>query len=323
MAIQRVSVVTPTAPVGVADYQAIIAQLEARLDAFSGREIVTGTAIKAGTVLSIGGIAYKATSDTAITGTPSAYVKITPAGATASAAFVASLSGVVWSYAYGGFYDGSGNLYVFDEELAIANGAITTIRTKFGRVPVTVPHGLQVLTGSGNFTVPANVFWVKVTTVGGGGNGGNGSVTGGGGGGGGSGGREVSVVACVPSALIAYVCGAAGASTTFTGATTAAGGSTGSLGSTNGGNGGAGGGNNGQDGASGGSVMAIPSMSGYYGGVGGLGGGPGGGRGGISGNNNGVAGTNGGGGGGGGGAGDTTNAGSGGAGGSGYIVVEW
>jgi microcystin-dependent protein len=140
MSLDRVSVVTPTAPVAVADYQANIAQLEARLDAFSGREIVDGSTIRAGAIVVIGGVAYKATTDTAITGTPSAYVKITPAGATASAAFVASLSGVAWSHTYGGYYDGSGsgsNLVVFDEDLAISIGAMTgSPRTIAGRSKV-------------------------------------------------------------------------------------------------------------------------------------------------------------------------------------------
>jgi len=129
MSLDRVSVVTPTAPVGIADYQAIIAQLEARLDAFTGREIVDGSNIRAGAIVSIGGVAYKATSDTAITGTPSAYVKITPAGATASAAFVANPTGVAWSHTYGGYYDGSGsgsNLVIFDEALAYNTGVIAS-----------------------------------------------------------------------------------------------------------------------------------------------------------------------------------------------------
>lgn len=132
MSLDRVSVVTPTSPVGIADYQAIIAQLEARIDAFTGREIIDGSTIRVGTVIAIGGVAYKATTDTAISGVASNYVKITPSGATASAAFVADLTGVTWSHAYGGYYDG-GALVVFDESLAKRSGVIATAHTLLGR----------------------------------------------------------------------------------------------------------------------------------------------------------------------------------------------
>lgn len=125
MAIARVNIPTPTAPVGVADYQAQLDQITALNQAFTGRNPVDGSTIRAGTVMMVGSVLYKSTTDTAITGTPSLYVKIIPSGATASASFVASLSGVSWNHAYGGYYDGSGNLYLFDEDLALAIGAIT------------------------------------------------------------------------------------------------------------------------------------------------------------------------------------------------------
>lgn len=137
MAIARVSIPTPTAPLALADYQAILAQGVALGQALTLREIVDGSTIRAGTVMVIGGIIYQATSDTAITGSASAYVKITPAGASASAAFVANLTGVTFNEAYGGYYDGSGNLHVFNEDLAISIGALTgSARTVLGRAAV-------------------------------------------------------------------------------------------------------------------------------------------------------------------------------------------
>jgi len=134
MSLDRVSVVTPTAPVAITDYQAIIAQLEARLDAFTGREIVDGSTIREGTIIVVGGVAYKATTDTSITGSASNYVKITPAGATASAAFVANLTGVSWSNAYGGYYDVGGNLHIFDEARAKNEGVISSVYTLPGKI---------------------------------------------------------------------------------------------------------------------------------------------------------------------------------------------
>lgn len=135
MAIARVNIPTPTAPVVVADYQAQLDQITALNQAFTGRNPVDGSTIRAGVVMMIGSVLYKATSDTTITGSTSLYVKITPSGATASASFVASLSGVTWNHAYGGYYDGSDNLYLFDEALAINAGAgPTTPYTLLGTV---------------------------------------------------------------------------------------------------------------------------------------------------------------------------------------------
>jgi hypothetical protein len=76
---------------------------------------VVGSNIARGSVFQIGGAVYYADSDTLISGSATAYVRITPAGATASAAFVANLTGVSWSAEYNGYVDGSGNLYVFDD----------------------------------------------------------------------------------------------------------------------------------------------------------------------------------------------------------------
>lgn len=144
MAIARVNIPTPTAPVGVADYQAQLDQITALNQAFTGRSPVDGSTIRAGTVMMVGSVLYKATSDTTITGVASLYVKITPAGATASASFVASLSGVTWNHAYGGYYDGSGNLYLFDEALAVSTGVIGSYYTLGSKLI----HGNQIIADS-------------------------------------------------------------------------------------------------------------------------------------------------------------------------------
>jgi hypothetical protein len=96
------------------------------------------TDILQGSTFQIGGIIYYTNSDTTITGTPSNYVKLTPnvgdSGATCDAAFVANLSGVTWNKIYNGYYDGSGNLYIFDEVRAILDSAIVGANTKFGEL---------------------------------------------------------------------------------------------------------------------------------------------------------------------------------------------
>lgn len=90
---------------------------------------VDSTNIPQGATFQVGGVIYYTASDTAITGTPSLYVKLTPnvgdSGATLDAAFVANLSGVTWNKIYNGYYDVSGNLYIFDETIdSLANTKI-------------------------------------------------------------------------------------------------------------------------------------------------------------------------------------------------------
>jgi len=138
MAISRVSIPTPSAPVAVSDYVAQNDQLAAMVQAFTGRSIVDGSTIHAGTAMMIGGVLYKATSDTAISGTSSDYVKITKSGdaLTATASFVSSLAGVSWNHVYGQYQDSSGNMYLFDEAKAIYVGAISTAYTMQGQISV-------------------------------------------------------------------------------------------------------------------------------------------------------------------------------------------
>ena len=89
-----------------------------------GTKIYNGY-VKNGSLFNIGGSLYLADSDTAITGTESDYVMITPSGSTASASYASSLSGVTWDDANKGYYDASDNLYIFDEYKAIINGYFT------------------------------------------------------------------------------------------------------------------------------------------------------------------------------------------------------
>lgn len=98
---------------------------------------VDGSNIVKGATFYIQGVWYRADSTTAITGTASNYVKITPSGATASASFVTSgtfTGNRVWDEDYNGWYDGSGNLYVFDEGLAEIDGDIAASKTPNGTV---------------------------------------------------------------------------------------------------------------------------------------------------------------------------------------------
>jgi hypothetical protein len=94
--------------------------------------------IPQGATFQVGGVIYYANSDTAITGTPSNYVKLTPnagdSGATLDAAFVADLTGVSWNKIYNGYYDVSGNLYIFDEIAAIIATEIAGSKTKFSEL---------------------------------------------------------------------------------------------------------------------------------------------------------------------------------------------
>ena len=74
------------------------------------------------------------------------------------------------------------------------------------------PHGAQVFTASGSFTVPAAVYALEYEVVGGGGGGGSATYGGAGAaGGGGAGGRSKGVVAVTPGQTIAVTIGAGGA----------------------------------------------------------------------------------------------------------------
>lgn len=86
-----------------------------------------------GSVFQIGGSVYIASADTSITGTPSDYVKIIPGVSTATAAYVANLTGVTWNDTYNGYYDVGGNFYIFDEDKAYYEGVITDVYKSDGK----------------------------------------------------------------------------------------------------------------------------------------------------------------------------------------------
>ena len=114
MAINRIT--GPTSlPLTTADYQAQNNETDA---IFSGLGTIpwSGTAMTIGATFYIGGTIYRVVTATAITGTPSDYVVITPSGdgATATASFVANLSGVSWNSVHNGYYSG-GNLVLIGQ----------------------------------------------------------------------------------------------------------------------------------------------------------------------------------------------------------------
>lgn len=95
---------------------------------FSGSNVVVGA------VFQVGGHVYHTDGATAITGTSSDYVKLTITGTTLVPSFVADLTGVTWSSLWGGYYDGTGNLYIFDEVKAILAGDLVGGSSKFAEL---------------------------------------------------------------------------------------------------------------------------------------------------------------------------------------------
>jgi hypothetical protein len=139
MALTRIDNPTPSAPAALADYVQILAvQMNAILQALRNNSHAcidfTANVARAGVVFYVAGVLYKAVTEQAIGGTPSKYVKIDPSGATASIDYVASLTGVTWDDAQSGYYDGSGNLYVFDEARAVYDGAVSAGKTAAGQL---------------------------------------------------------------------------------------------------------------------------------------------------------------------------------------------
>jgi hypothetical protein len=139
MALTRIDNPTPTAPAALADYVQILAvQMNAILQALRNNSHAcidfTANVARAGVVFYVAGVLYKAVTEQAIGGTPSKYVKIDPSGATASIDYVASLAGVTWSDDQSGYYDGSGNLYVFDEARAVYDGVVSAGKTAAGQL---------------------------------------------------------------------------------------------------------------------------------------------------------------------------------------------
>lgn len=294
-----------------------------------------------------------ASSFTAITTATTCYLDLTVSGTSGSQLISASWSSVspTWRTDFNGWYLSSGsNIRVvasaYKTSATQQNNKIllhsliestwdSALQTKLGLGwPTQMASNYvwrgeieRLTSGSGNYTVPANVYRLRVTCIGGGGGGGVGATSAsGGGGGGGGGGTNISlvignVISVTPGQSIAYSVGGGGAAgsggtqTTFAGATTGAGG-------------GAGGNASGITGGAGG--LAASSNAGAAGNPGGGGGGSAGSSGG-SGGGAGGRGDNGGanvtagnyGGGGGGGFGGTASSGNGAAGGSGIIIIEY
>jgi len=113
-----------SAPTSITDWEDIINVAEFNTLGVQGTSMFnfSSNTIKQGTRIMIGGSVYLADADTTITGTPSDYVKITPSGATASAAYVSSLTGVSWNSVWNFWEDISGNAYLFNEMKNYAGG---------------------------------------------------------------------------------------------------------------------------------------------------------------------------------------------------------
>lgn len=97
---------------------------------------IVGSVIPQGSTFQVGDVIYFGDSDTAISGTPSKYVKldITDAGATLTPEFVPDLTGVSFNKIYSGYYDADGNLFVFNEEDGVFDGHVTDPKTKYGKL---------------------------------------------------------------------------------------------------------------------------------------------------------------------------------------------
>lgn len=181
MAIIKISAPS-SLPLSTADYQAQNNQLIELIRNIGQAIQVNGSNVIKGAVFNVGGIIYIADNDTAISGTPSDYVKITPSGdtLTCTASFAANLTGVSWNKSYNGYYDGGGNLYIFDEIIAINYGVLSVPYTKYGTLisaldtfGINTRKGIVKLSGSGNFTVPLGVYNLRLILSGPGGGGGS------------------------------------------------------------------------------------------------------------------------------------------------------
>jgi hypothetical protein len=141
MAINRVQE-PANPPTAIGDWTKIIAEMRAVALGIEMPLRVIGSNIVKGAVFQIGGTLYLADADTAISGSASNYVKITPSGdgSVCTAAFVSSLTGVTWNSTYCGWYDSGSpaSFYEFDEGKAFTAGQIAAIRRNRD---VTIPMG--------------------------------------------------------------------------------------------------------------------------------------------------------------------------------------
>jgi hypothetical protein len=215
MALNRVSAPSSTFS-AASDWSAVVAQLAALVLDKEEPIRISGSNILKGSVFNIGGTLYVADADTAISGTASDYVAITAAGATASAAFVSSLSGVAWNSTYKGYYvTASGALMVFDEAKAFFAGVISALYTNNGLSRTR--HGCASFFSSGTFKVPTGVYKLKITGCAAGGNGANAYGTQAGGGGGGGASALKKSLSVTSESTLTITIGAVGSATTITG----------------------------------------------------------------------------------------------------------
>ena len=101
--------------------------------------VSSGSVLK-GSVFNIGGDLYYTGADTAVTGTTSDYVQLDP-GSAGSSVVTATYetatnmtANVTWSDSYNGYYDSSGNLYLFDEQRAKGLAVISSTETALAKV---------------------------------------------------------------------------------------------------------------------------------------------------------------------------------------------
>lgn len=139
MSLDRVDFPNPAPVTDLADWDNMIGVMKFNALGTFGQAWwdFSGNTIKQGVRVMVGGVIYLSTTATTITGTPSDYVKITPAGATASASYVANLTGVTWNSVYNHYEDVSGNVYLFYE----AKASLADPKTEVGAFAKTAYMG--------------------------------------------------------------------------------------------------------------------------------------------------------------------------------------
>jgi hypothetical protein len=116
-----------------------------------GSRVMSGNVTK-GAVIRCGGSWYLATEDTAITGTASPYVQLTPNvdGSELNAAYVETLTGVSFNKIYNTWSDVQGRVYLFDEAYAYAWGQIPAMNTIEAWRPANTNLAKLLTAGIGN-----------------------------------------------------------------------------------------------------------------------------------------------------------------------------
>jgi len=127
-------------PAALADWQRAVAQLELAHkngnNLYPAKESGGSWYVPKGYCFYFSGTIYYADADTLISGTRSNYIQMTASvdGATCTAAFLASLTGVTWDDSWNAYFDASANLVIVDEYLAIGESTLTVGKTLLGAV---------------------------------------------------------------------------------------------------------------------------------------------------------------------------------------------